>query len=133
MAQHNTGVDSRKLQPGQVLRTPALPAGTRSGRAPGAAARTTAVSGETYVVQADDTTGFWGIAKKKYGDARFHVVLAEANPNVDPRRLQVGQTLRTPELTDRQRGRVVARAPRPREGGAREESENPKPYFEEYE
>jgi nucleoid-associated protein YgaU len=52
-----------------------------------------------YVVQKDDK-GYWGIAEKPfvYGDGRKWDLIAKANPNADPARLQVNQELVIPPL-----------------------------------
>jgi nucleoid-associated protein YgaU len=50
----------------------------------------------TYKVTEDDTSGFWGISKKVYGTSKHFGLIEKANPNVDPRRLRPGTTLRIP-------------------------------------
>ncbi len=55
-------------------------------------------SGNTYTVTADDSGGFWGIAKKKYGDGKWHWLIAKANPKVHSRSLSPGTVLKTPPL-----------------------------------
>ena len=51
-----------------------------------------------YAVSADDTAGYWGIAKKCYGEGKYHTLISEANPNVDSRALRVGQQLVIPPM-----------------------------------
>ncbi len=54
--------------------------------------------GDTYVVKEGDA-GFWGIAEKVYGSGKHWRLIQDANPDVDPRRLQAGQVLKIPELS----------------------------------
>ncbi|MFW6133132.1 MAG: LysM peptidoglycan-binding domain-containing protein [Planctomycetota bacterium] len=89
----NSDADTRRLRPGQKLIIPPLEDVRTEADEP---RRTTAGSGE-YVVTKDDTQGFWGIAKKLYGDATLHTVLSEANPDINPRRLHAGQVIRAPQ------------------------------------
>jgi len=135
VAQHNPGVNTCRLQRGQVLKTPALPAERRTAAAPAggrvAARRATARPGE-YVVRAGDTQGFWGIAKALYGDATLHEALAAANPGVDSRKLKVGQTIRLPDVPRRGTGSSGAARVPARSRRTVEESEDPRPYFAEY-
>jgi len=46
-----------------------------------------------YVVSESDTNGFVGIAEKIYGDGDRWRDIAQANPGIDPRRLEPGQEL----------------------------------------
>jgi len=52
-----------------------------------------------YVVQEGDR-GFWGIAKKQYGDGKYWPLIAQANPNADSNALRVGQRLIIPPKPD---------------------------------
>ena len=58
---------------------------------------------ETYIVQAGDVQGLWGIAKKRYGDGRHYRLLVKANPGVRDRVLRAGQKLKIPPLTTPER------------------------------
>ncbi|MGN6725462.1 MAG: LysM peptidoglycan-binding domain-containing protein [Tepidisphaeraceae bacterium] len=58
-----------------------------------AVAKASAPSGK-YVVQAGDT--FSTIAAKTLGSKRLYMLIAKANPNVDPRRLRIGTELTIP-------------------------------------
>lgn len=49
---------------------------------------------ETYSIVAGDTLS--GVAHRLYGDPRRWRDILEANPNLDPRRLRVGQTIKLP-------------------------------------
>lgn len=65
----------------------------------------------TYTVQAGDT--FASIAEEFYGEERAWFDIAQANPSVDPKRLQVGQSIVLPnrETTVREREEVQPPAP----------------------
>jgi nucleoid-associated protein YgaU len=65
----------------------------------------------TYTVQGGDT--FASIATKFYGEERAWFDIAQANPSVDPKRLQVGQEIVLPnrETTVREREEVQPPAP----------------------
>lgn len=65
----------------------------------------------TYTVQAGDT--FASIAEKFYGEERAWFDIAQANPSIDPKRLQVGQSIVLPnrETTVREREEVQPPAP----------------------
>ncbi len=49
-----------------------------------------------YVVKKGDTGGFWGISKTVYGTGRYMKAIQQANPNLDPRKLRVGQKVWLP-------------------------------------
>lgn len=49
---------------------------------------------KTYMIVAGDTLS--GVARRLYGDPRRWRDIFEANPNLDPRRLRVGQTIKLP-------------------------------------
>ena len=55
---------------------------------------TTPTPGGKYIVAAGDTLST--IAAKEYGSKRFYLLIAKANPNVDPRRMRVGTELTIP-------------------------------------
>ncbi len=55
-------------------------------------------AGGTYVIQAGDT--FSLLADRFYGDESKWDVIAQANPRIDPIRLQVGQEVRIPAMAD---------------------------------
>ena len=80
--------------------TPAGPARTAGGNVGGTSSpssESTAAGGKTYTVQAGDT--LTGIAQKVYGRTGAYVVLAAANPGVDPARMRVGTTLTLPDAS----------------------------------
>ncbi|MEM8783634.1 MAG: LysM domain-containing protein [Planctomycetota bacterium] len=59
-----------------------------------ASAAGAALPGQTYTVQKGDT--LWSIASRLYGDGQKHRDILAANPQVNPSRLLVGQTLVLP-------------------------------------
>jgi len=61
-----------------------------------------ATGGRTWVVRRGDT--FDGIARRLFGDASLAGEIARANPDVDPRRLRPGTTVRIPALRGRRVG-----------------------------
>ncbi|MEM9345225.1 MAG: LysM peptidoglycan-binding domain-containing protein [Planctomycetota bacterium] len=65
----------------------------------------------TYTVEAGDT--FASIAEKFYGEERAWFDIAQANPSIDPKRLQVGQTIVLPnrDTPVREREEVLPPAP----------------------
>lgn len=65
----------------------------------------------TYTVQAGDT--FASIAQKFYGEERAWFDIAQANPSVDPKRLQVGQSIVLPNRDPAVREREEVRPPAP--------------------
>jgi nucleoid-associated protein YgaU len=104
LAKANPGVDSNALKVGQVLVVPPKPdnnvaAPVASTAQPAQANRISSGSGasQTYTVQKGDN-GFWGVAQKVYGNGKYHELIASANPQVDPQKLQVGQKLIVPPL-----------------------------------
>ncbi|MBI5725122.1 MAG: LysM peptidoglycan-binding domain-containing protein [Planctomycetes bacterium] len=66
------------------------------GKSPAPAATATQQD-TTYIVQAGDN-GFWAISQKVYGDGKHFNLIAQANPKVDPLRLQKGQRITVPPL-----------------------------------
>ena len=112
IAKANAGVDSENLKAGQKLLIPPKP---RQPAAPGALATglgsADLPSGyRIYVVRRGDA-GFWDVAVKMYGNGRHFGLVAGANPGVDSRRLQPGQKLRVPPLS--QAGRLTSAATAP--------------------
>ncbi len=117
----NPGVRSEKLRAGQKIIVPPMPSGLGStasstaGRSPGTASPTVAMLAatktQTYIVRPGDMLST--IAQAKYGSARYHEAIAEANPGIDPNNLKVGSKLILPALTDKLRGASLPRAPRP--------------------
>jgi len=93
IAKANPNVSSNSLQPGDKLVLPDKSAATT---APAATTLTPGPGQEVYTVTKEDTTGLWGIAKKKYGDGKYYYLIAKANPKVDASRLKVGQQLILP-------------------------------------
>lgn len=65
----------------------------------------------TYTVQAGDT--FASIAEEFYGEERAWFNIAQANPSVDPKRLQVGQEIVLPNLDTVVREREEVQPPAP--------------------
>ena len=53
---------------------------------------------QTYVVAAEDTRGYWGIAEKIYGHGKYYELIERANPAVNPSELRPGQKLTLPPL-----------------------------------
>jgi nucleoid-associated protein YgaU len=64
-----------------------------------------------YAVQPGDT--FASIAIEVYGEERAWFEIAQANPSVDPKRLQVGQVIVLPDLDAAEREREEAAPPAP--------------------
>jgi len=60
----------------------------------------------THVIASGES--LWSIAAAVYGDAKYYIRIAEANPDVDPKHLKVGKTLTIPALTDMDRKSRVA-------------------------
>jgi len=65
----------------------------------------------TYTVEAGDT--FASIALAYYGEERAWFAIAQANPSVDPKRLQVGQEIVLPNRDSTVREREEVRPPAP--------------------
>jgi len=112
IAKANPGVDSLNLKAGQKLLIPPKP---RQPAAPGAletglGAEELPSGYRIYVVRRGDA-GFWDVAIKMYGNGRRFGLVAKANPGVDSRRLQPGQKLRIPPLS--QAGRLAGAATAP--------------------
>ena len=113
----NPGVDSNTLAPGKRLVIPPLP--TKPTRR-GAAVKDSPIRPapgiqQIYTVQPGDN-GFWGVAKKVYGDGRYYELIAEANPKADTLKLRAGQKLIIPPLGDLPvPARSVARRREPQE------------------
>ncbi len=61
---------------------------------------------QTYVVAAEDTRGYWGIAEKVYGHGKHYELIARANPTVNPSELRPGQKLTLPPLESEARSQV---------------------------
>jgi len=131
IAKANPSFNSTSLEPGDRLTIPPKrPTGTKP-----AAPVPTVVPGageRIYVVQKSDSSGFWGIAKKVYGDARHWQVIAKANPSASSSSLKAGQKLLIPALTeDVRRGtpRPSATRPRPERVAHDIEDIGPRPTF----
>jgi len=133
----NPKVDSASMKVGQPLVLPPKPATAASGPSRGdtrtgrtEAEPTLKPGEELYVVQAADSSGFWGIAAKKYGDGNLHPAIAKANPTVDATRLRIGQKLVLPSLEDARKLAGVSEHPattRPAGGRAPETTRPPRP------
>ena len=75
---------------------------TRTGApsTPAATTWTPATSQErTYRVKSGDT--YWGIAKSEYGDATLYKLLVAANPNIPPKSLAAGMTVKIPSRPEK--------------------------------
>ena len=99
IAEANPDVDPTRLRAGQVLRIPPLPREQSPDDAEAEAMADAPSGSRSYTVQAGDA-GFWGIAKKLYGAGKYYYLIAEANPDANPARLQPGQVLVIPPLPD---------------------------------
>jgi nucleoid-associated protein YgaU len=75
---------SEPLTPGKERAVPGAP--VRGSAAPG--------GGTSYTIQDGDTLSY--IARERYGDDRYWTKIKEANPNIDPDHLLVGQTIVLP-------------------------------------
>lgn len=75
-----------------------LPPAAVATTTPAAVRPATAEPPLTYVVEPGDT--FAAIAEKVYGDERFWVDIAQANPTIDPKRLKIDQVLQMPPAKD---------------------------------
>ena len=96
----NPDANTHALREGQIIKIPPLPtrAVTVERTGPALSEGTTADT-RTYIVQADDTAGFWGISKKVYnGAGKYNRLIQEANPDVDSRTLRKGMKLIIPPL-----------------------------------
>ncbi len=114
IAKANPKINSNSLQPGDKLVLPDKPAATAPTTGGGAvtpgtpgstavAPLTPGPGQDVYTVTKEDTTGLWGIAKKKYGNGIHWKVIAQANPTVDTSKLKVGQQLIVPTLPEEAR------------------------------
>lgn len=112
IAKANPNANSSRLHPGDTLvipeRTPEATAGS-GGSTPLAATVTPGIGEKVYTVTKDDSEGFWGIAKRHYGNGIYWTVIAKANPKVNSSSLKAGQQLLIPELTP-EAGRAAAGA-----------------------
>jgi nucleoid-associated protein YgaU len=61
-----------------------------------AVSTTTIAAPGTYTVTEEDTTGFWGIAMKYYGEGKYFELIQQANPQVESRALRPGTMLKMP-------------------------------------
>jgi len=113
----NPNIPPRRLMPGTTIRIPPKPVTVATGgpttggpsapSAPSAAAGETGTDPDTgrryYVVRSGDK-GFWSVSKAVYGHGKHYKLIAEANRDLDPKRLQPGQKVwapvRMPEATD---------------------------------
>jgi nucleoid-associated protein YgaU len=86
VAQANPLLDPNRLRPGTIVRVPVDPKNIQGFENP--------KGYELYTIQANDTLS--EIAKKVYGKSSLWGVIAAANPDVDPKRLKVGATLKIP-------------------------------------
>ena len=133
IAKANPGVNSNTLQPGDRLNILPKPTSASTPETP-AAPPVVAGPGETvYTVEKADSAGFWGIAKKLYGNGLYWPAIAKANPSANSGSLHAGQKLRIPKLTDemrREMGRTAttrSTTPAPRRDGV--EDIGPRPSF----
>jgi len=100
IANANPGVEHNRLQVGQKLVIPPLPAARPTAGVSRTPVAPTGRAGRTYKVRAGDA-GFWGIAKSQYGDGKYWTLIQKANPDANPSKLQVGQVLVIPPLPSR--------------------------------
>ncbi|MHC4561781.1 MAG: LysM peptidoglycan-binding domain-containing protein [Planctomycetota bacterium] len=101
----NPGVEATRLRAGMVLVVPPRPdeRGTSPVREEAGEDDVVVEGGRRiYTVQAGDL-GFWEIAKKMYGKGGLWPAIQEANPGVDPERLQAGQKIVVPSKADAER------------------------------
>ncbi len=123
--QEANGIAAGSLRPGMVLIIPPKPAPAADTGATGTAtgpAEIIAGPGQTiYTVVAGDS--FWRIAKNEYGAGHLWPVIREANPQVNPRRLQAGQKLILPSIEDARR--AVGEDPSGERGGERSGTTRP--------
>ena len=112
IAKANPGVDSENLKLGQKLLIPPKPiASDRPDTGDAGIGVAPLPDGyKIYVVRRGDA-GFWDVAVKMYGNGKHFGLVARANPAVDSRRLQPGQKLRVPPLTEARRLTSAATAP----------------------
>jgi len=102
IANANPRADSNNLRPGQKLVIPPLPKKDKpeTDRPADAGKVIETPSGQgMYVVKKGDA-GFWGIAAKVYQDGRKWHLIANANPDVDTRRLRPGTKLIIPQRSE---------------------------------
>lgn len=110
IAEANPNIDPNRLKVGQIITIPKLtveptsPVETRMTIGPDTTTATTELQPGTYRIESGDT--FSTIALEKYGSENKWVDIAQANPLVDPTRLQIGQIIRLPDAA------AVAEAPR---------------------
>jgi len=103
IAKANPSANSNRLQPGDVLAIPdrAPQAAVGSGGSTALAPAVSPGPGEKlYTVTKQDSEGFWGIAKRHYGNGVYWTLIAKANPKVSSDSLKAGQQLVIPELTE---------------------------------
>lgn len=109
----NPGVKPSALRVGMKLVIPPLPtatprpgvvtpAGQTAATAPSGSARTrgavfTENNRQYYIVQSGDA-GYWGIARKVYGDGKYSYLIDRANSGVDSSSLQPGDKLVIPPI-----------------------------------
>ncbi len=94
----NPGADSRRLRVGQKLTIPPLPTETAAATPAGGAGGSTIrlPSGDRqYVVAANDSC--YTLARKFYGDGKYMNLIVQANPDINPDRLSIGQKLVIPK------------------------------------
>jgi len=116
IAKANPDADSGKLKPGDVLILPERSTDTTVGSGNSTPAPTIAPGPgqKIHTVTKADNAGFWGIAKKYYGNGKYYTLIAKANPKVKSGSLKVGQQLIIPELTDEARRTSTSTPARPR-------------------
>ena len=121
LAKANPNVNSNSLQIGDKLVLPDKPAettpaagGTITPGTPAATPLTPGPDQKLYTITKEDTTGLWGIAKKKYGNGAYWKIIAQANPAVNASALKVGQQLIVPALTEEAKKAAGTMATQPR-------------------
>ncbi len=104
VAKANPQIDPRALRAGMKVKIPPRPEPTTRRISTETVTGTPERPGPNeYIVEEGDSAGFWGIAKKVYGEGRLMGAIAAANPNINPRRLRVGQKIKVPPIREARR------------------------------
>jgi len=113
----NPNIPPTKLRPGTTIVLPPRPATAAGAPAAGAASTAAAgtlatdpATGKRYYVVKPGDRGFWTVAKVAYGSSAYYRLIAEANPDLDPRALKPGDRVWVPERPAGAPGPVPAAA-----------------------